>query len=160
MRECAVCLRYVKWNSYHCWTCRRCVQDMDHHCKFLNNCIGSRNYFSFLRLLMMSTLYLVISIGIGIWILVAEYNDSRIWELSFTSAPIIINATQSILMLLVVQMLFWFHCYISCCRRMTTIQYLIRHTPSNASSITHSHQENNTSEIGVTNGQLANHPSL
>lgn len=40
--------KVVKIASYHCWTCKRCVEDMDHHCKYLNNCIGGRNYNSFL----------------------------------------------------------------------------------------------------------------
>lgn len=41
---CEHCKCNVNLASKHCAVCDRCCFEFDHHCRFLNNCIGSKNY--------------------------------------------------------------------------------------------------------------------
>ena len=118
---CKTCRRAVKKISYHCWTCNRCVENLDHHCKYLNNCIGQRNYNSFFRMLCCVSLYLIVSIAIGLWIFVVGLNDSNIDSLTFSKWLGLVFSLLSLGLFIVVQTLLWFHCYISCYLKMTTI---------------------------------------
>lgn len=55
---CYLCQAHCLSSSKHCSQCDRCVFNFDHHCQWLNNCVGSRNYRSFMSLLY-SALYLL-----------------------------------------------------------------------------------------------------
>ncbi|CAG9320957.1 unnamed protein product [Blepharisma stoltei] len=48
---CQMCKAHVHADSKHCRECERCVDHFDHHCKWLNNCIGRRNYKLFVKLI-------------------------------------------------------------------------------------------------------------
>lgn len=50
---CQVCESYVHERTKHCGSCNRCVELFDHHCKWLNNCIGAKNYKTFLILIIL-----------------------------------------------------------------------------------------------------------
>ncbi|PWN91007.1 zf-DHHC-domain-containing protein [Acaromyces ingoldii] len=50
-RYCGKCKAYKPPRAHHCKTCRRCVLRMDHHCPWVANCVGQRNYASFIRFL-------------------------------------------------------------------------------------------------------------
>ncbi|CAG9324995.1 unnamed protein product [Blepharisma stoltei] len=50
---------HVKEDTKHCATCLRCVDRFDHHCKWLNNCVGRKNYKIFICLLPVVSLTLV-----------------------------------------------------------------------------------------------------
>lgn len=49
---CQVCKTHVQEDTKHCWNCEKCVLHFDHHCKWLNNCIGRKNYKYFASLLL------------------------------------------------------------------------------------------------------------
>ncbi|KQJ91709.1 protein S-acyltransferase 18 [Brachypodium distachyon] len=74
---CPVCDCEVKLRSKHCKTCERCVDGFDHHCRWLNNCIGRRNYAAFILLMFFVLLMLVIEGGTAIAIFVRCFVDSK-----------------------------------------------------------------------------------
>ncbi|XP_072968070.1 protein S-acyltransferase 18 [Typha angustifolia] len=74
---CALCDFEVKLHSKHCRSCNRCVDGFDHHCKWLNNCIGRRNYTTFILLMVFILLMLIIEGGTAIAIFVRCFADSK-----------------------------------------------------------------------------------
>ena len=36
--------RFRSKKAKHCAICQKCIRGFDHHCRWLNNCIGERNY--------------------------------------------------------------------------------------------------------------------
>lgn len=49
---CRECDCYVSSDCKHCYRCSVCITGFDHHCKYLNNCIGAKNYRFFIGLLL------------------------------------------------------------------------------------------------------------
>ena len=43
-KYCKYCKNKVREKTKHCGKCNKCVENFDHHCKWLNNCIGKKNY--------------------------------------------------------------------------------------------------------------------
>ncbi|KAL5240958.1 hypothetical protein ACI65C_008368 [Semiaphis heraclei] len=47
--KCHLCNIYTSSHrTKHCGSCNKCVEKFDHHCKWLNHCIGARNYVAFI----------------------------------------------------------------------------------------------------------------
>ena len=47
---CEYCEKIVLKESKHCKRCDRCIREFDHHCRFVNQCVGVRNYKTFFTL--------------------------------------------------------------------------------------------------------------
>lgn len=44
---CVFCRRFVQLGCKHCSVCDKCVPGFDHHCRWLNSCVGEKNYMLF-----------------------------------------------------------------------------------------------------------------
>lgn len=55
--------------SKHCRSCDRCVEGFDHHCKWLNNCVGSKNYRGFFSLVLITCGMIAQQLAVGAYLL-------------------------------------------------------------------------------------------
>ncbi|KAG7388883.1 hypothetical protein PHYPSEUDO_011717 [Phytophthora pseudosyringae] len=79
---CNVCMKYVyvllvsrNNQSRHCRLCDKCVDVFDHHCKWLNNCVGKKNYRFFLGSVVGASVFLAVQIAVGIYLVVELYTN-------------------------------------------------------------------------------------
>lgn len=68
----------------------RCVELFDHHCKWLNNCIGAKNYFEFylLLLLLLALLAFCVAVNVVSILEVAAW-DAGEWEMGGEQAKVL-----------------------------------------------------------------------
>jgi palmitoyltransferase len=63
---------HVSSLSKHCRYCDKCVHRFDHHCKWLNNCVGSANYRSFVAVLVSTLCFTALQLALSVT-LAAKY---------------------------------------------------------------------------------------
>ncbi|CAN6925039.1 unnamed protein product [Brassica oleracea var. botrytis] len=93
---CMLCNCEVHTSSKHCRRCDKCVDGFDHHCKWLNNCVGRKNYMSFVSLITASLVWLIIEAAVGVAVIVRVFSDKKRMETeivnrlgsSFSRAPL------------------------------------------------------------------------
>jgi uncharacterized membrane protein YgcG len=69
--KCLTCRHVCATTSKHCFACGKCVSDFDHHCRWLNHCVGARNYLHFSLFLGNSFALLLLQAALG-WYFCAE----------------------------------------------------------------------------------------
>lgn len=85
----------------HCSTCNKCVDVFDHHCKWLNQCIGKRNYKWFMGSVVTAIIMSLLFVGLSITIICACSITSggyllRSWQnVNFDNVTTIDQANQS-----------------------------------------------------------------
>ena len=60
----------------HCSTCNKCVDVFDHHCKWLNQCIGKRNYKWFMGSVVTAIIMSLLFVSLSITLICASSTES------------------------------------------------------------------------------------
>ena len=66
--------------SKHCRTCGKCVQNFDHHCKWLNTCVGKKNYRFFLILMGAVAIMTTLSFALSAYVVAMCFLDKDVIE--------------------------------------------------------------------------------
>jgi nitrogen fixation/metabolism regulation signal transduction histidine kinase len=96
----------------------------DHHCKYLNNCIGGKNYHSFFRMLVMVTAFCIVIIGSALWIFVFAQNDGSFNSRILSKWGVLATLIYTIVMMISVDTLLCFHLYLVLKLKKTTLEFL------------------------------------
>jgi len=80
-----ICKYNVYEDTKHCKTCNKCVARYDHHCMWLNNCIGGKNYSTFIRFIVSADICVLFKIIIEIFALIDTNQEINLLNLEGTS---------------------------------------------------------------------------
>ncbi|BFZ12890.1 hypothetical protein BsWGS_15928 [Bradybaena similaris] len=73
---CALCEVSVQDpKAKHCSACNKCVAGFDHHCRWLNNCVGDRNYKWFFATLLFAIMASLIVTCVGLTLFIGFFTD-------------------------------------------------------------------------------------
>ncbi|OMJ88609.1 hypothetical protein SteCoe_9385 [Stentor coeruleus] len=124
--------------SKHCMRCNRCTSIFDHHCKFVNNCVGERNYHDFIKLILALEVFEVFLASVCMVFFFHKY-----WDLSYLDIPIVALLVKSILVIAANGYLIFFHVTLIK-KNITTYEYISLRLKRNTEVIPRLHNEENS----------------
>ena len=104
--------------------CNRCTLEFDHHCKYLNNCIGKKNYKLFFRLILSLELFEAFMLIISFINIFSKDFNFKPQDIS-----IYLNILRSMITFVANGYLVIFHIYIQR-NNLTTLEYIIKRKKS------------------------------
>ena len=92
-RTCYYCRAHVKKHSKHCSVCDKCIYDFDHHCRWLNTCVGGRNYRKFFAFMTCALLSIGIQLVVALYLFITYFSNKDEFEAKLlraygTSSPV------------------------------------------------------------------------
>lgn len=98
--------------------CNRCTSIFDHHCKFVNNCVGEKNYHDFIKLILALEVFEVFLTSVCI-----VFFFHRYWDLNYWDIPIIALLFKSVVIMAANGYLILLHAVLIK-KNMTTYEYI------------------------------------
>jgi palmitoyltransferase ZDHHC1/11 len=80
LEPCFYCRAFVSTTSKHCSVCDKCVPGFDHHCRWLNTCVGARNYRLFVMFLCTAITSVALVFAIDVYVLVDAFRFKSKYE--------------------------------------------------------------------------------
>ncbi|CAJ1025414.1 putative DHHC palmitoyltransferase [Leishmania shawi] len=73
---CVFCRRFVQVGCKHCSVCDKCVPGFDHHCRWLNSCVGAKNYRLFATFMVVAWVAMAWVAAISLYIIQLMLRDT------------------------------------------------------------------------------------
>ena len=147
---CTICKTHVLEMSKHCGQCDRCVDGFDHHCKWLNNCVGSRNYRYFVVLISFLEALAAIQIAFSAYVVHRSFDDSFVKtvqercrladDVRVYLALLVVQFVISLALFLVIGQLIVLHIWLRA-HGLTTYDYIVKRRQSKKSQVSPAEKE-------------------
>lgn len=126
--RCHLCnIRTHTPRTKHCSVCNKCVDHFDHHCKWLNHCVGGRNYVAFIVCVVSAVLASLVVVALAVAELTFYHLDPTWLQVSHPDFVFLVVVSAlgvtAIVTAGLLLHLCLFHCYISILG-ITTYEYI------------------------------------